>query len=155
MKGICLSLKTVNSDFWFLNFHNITFPVKVGSQLSAQKWVSVQPGFTGTLADFLPFFTYSESPLNSVLDKGLTCRNYSMDIEVMSVWKKLLPNARIRSLRGGHDHATSKTTIKHSNPTIILYKIIKHAQRLPTAEVPKAVGGKLFLGDLPHFVRRL
>ena len=74
-----------DSDFLFLNFHNTTFPFKVGSQLSALKSVCVQPRFTGTLAYFFLFFTYSESPFNSVLDKGLTCKNYSMGIGVMTV----------------------------------------------------------------------
>ena len=44
--------------------------------------------------------------------------HFRMGIEVMTVWKKLLANARIGSSRGGHHHQSSK----HSNPTIILYK---------------------------------
>ena len=94
-----------DSDFLFLNFHNIIFPFKVGSQFSALKSVSVQPRFSGTLPDFLPiFFTYSESPFNSLVDQDLKCKNYSRGIGVMTVSKKLLANARIRSSRGGHHH---------------------------------------------------
>ena len=86
MKGICLSLKTVDSDFLFFNFHNFTFPFKVGSIFSALKSVCFQPPFTGTLADFFAnFFTYSESPINSLIDKGLKCKNYSRGIGVMAI----------------------------------------------------------------------
>ena len=80
-------------NFLFFKFNNTTFPLKVGRQLSALKSVSVQPRFIGTLVYFFLFFTYSESPFNSVLDKGLTCKNYSMGIGVMTVLKELLGNA--------------------------------------------------------------
>ena len=107
MKGICLSLKTVVSDFLFFNFHNIFFLFKVGSQFSALKSVCVQPPFSGTLPVFFAnFFTYSESPFNSLIDEGLKCKNYPMGIEVMAVLKKLLADARIDSARGGHHHQT-------------------------------------------------
>ena len=120
MKATCLGWKMADSDFWFLKFYNTVFPFKVGSQLSALKLVSVQPRFTGALAYFLQFFfTYSKSPLNSLLDKGLTCKNYSMGIGFVTVWKKLLANAHIRSSRGGHHHIT----YTQINPSIILYKI--------------------------------
>ena len=103
MKGICLSKKTIGSDFLFFNFHNFTFPFKVGSTFSALKSVCVQPPFTGTLADFFAnFFTYSESPINSLIDKGLKCKNYSRGIGVMTVSKKLLANPRISSSRALH-----------------------------------------------------
>ena len=48
--------KTVDSDFLFFNFHNFTFPFKVGSRFSALKSVCVQPQFTGTLAEFFALF---------------------------------------------------------------------------------------------------
>ena len=86
MKGICLSLKTVVSDFLFFNFHNIFFLFKVGSQFSALKSVCVQPPFSGTLPVFFAnFFTYSESPFNSLIDEGLKCKNYAIGIEVMAL----------------------------------------------------------------------
>ena len=34
--------------------------------------------------------------------------HFRMGIEVMTVWKKLLANARIGSSRGGHHHQSSK-----------------------------------------------
>ena len=112
MKGICLSLKTVVSDFLFFNFHNIFFLFKVGSQFSALKSVCVQPPFSGTLPVFFAnFFTYSESPFNSLIDEGLKCKNYPMGIEVMAVLKKLLANARIRSSRVFH-HQYHKQALK-------------------------------------------
>ena len=64
------------------------------------------------------FFTYSESPSNSLIDEGLKFKNYPMGIEVMAVLMKLLANAR----REG-DTTTSKQESKHSNSMIILYKI--------------------------------
>ena len=70
------------------------------------------------------FFTYSESPFNSLIDEGLKCKNYPMGIEVMAVLKKLLANARIGSPRG--DTTTNQSINqyhKHSNRLIILYKI--------------------------------
>ena len=89
---------------------------------------------------FLPFFTYSESPLNSVLDKGLTYQNYSMEIELMSVWKKLLANARIGSSRGRHHHP-SKQASKHLNPTIILHKIMFFISRSSYTRILKSIAG--------------
>ena len=86
MKSICLGKKSVDSDFLFVNFNNFTFPFKVGSTFSALKSVCVQPPFTGTLVDFFAnFFTYSESPINSLIDKGLKCKNYSRGIEVTAI----------------------------------------------------------------------
>ena len=84
MRGICLSKKTIGLDFLFFNFHNFTFPFKVGSTFSALKLVCVQPSFTGTLAEFFAI-TYSESPINSLIDKGLKCKNYSRGIGVMAI----------------------------------------------------------------------
>ena len=43
------------------------------------------PLTSDTSRALLVFFTYSESPSNSLLDKGLTCKNYSMGLGVMTV----------------------------------------------------------------------
>ena len=94
--------------------------------------VCVQPPFRGTLADFMPiFFTYSESPSNSLIDEGLKCKNYPMGIEVMAVLMKLLANARREGdTTTGHQTLQArnqeiKNTSMTSNSTIILYKIGK------------------------------
>ena len=48
------------------------------------------------------FFTYSESPSNSLIDEGLKFKNYPMGIEVMAVLMKLLANARREGDTTGH-----------------------------------------------------
>ena len=46
---------------------------------------------TGSWAYFLlEISTYSESPRNSILDKGLTCKDNSMGIGFMTVSRNLL-----------------------------------------------------------------
>ena len=85
MKGICLGKKTVNSDFLFLNFHNITFPLKLEVSYPRKSVFVVNLHFLALWFIFSCFFTYSESPFNSLVDKALKCKNYSMGIGVMTV----------------------------------------------------------------------
>ena len=86
MKGICLGKKTIDSDFLFFSFHNFTFPFKV-EVCSPRKSRFVFNLYLLVLwLIFLPiFFTYSESPINSLIDKGLKCKNYSRGIGVMAI----------------------------------------------------------------------
>ena len=52
-----------------------------------------------------------------MLDRGLTCKDYSIGIGNMTTLKKLLTDNRIWLSRGGHHHQASTQT----NPSIILY----------------------------------
>ena len=74
---------------------------------------------------FCHFFTYSESPLNSLLYKVLKCKNYSMGIGVMTVSKKLLANPRICGTGFTRRGTPPPTPNNQANPSIILYNINK------------------------------
>ena len=115
--ALAKKLSTQIFDFW--HFITSLSPLKLEVSSPRQSRFLFNLRFLALWQIFCQFFfTYSESPLNFLVDKGLKWKNYSMAIEVMAVWKKLLANARIRSARVWHHQYDI-----HSNPTIILYKI--------------------------------
>ena len=119
-----------NCKVWYLNWKVVALAKKLSTQifdfwkfitsLSPLKWEVSYPRKSGFLfnLDLLALWLIFFANFLHIL-KGLKCKKYSMDIEVMTVWKKLLADARIGSSRGGHHQYH-----KHSNPTIILYKKI-------------------------------
>ena len=89
-------LKMVTSDIYFLKVYITLYPFKVCLSLTANYW---------QLDNFLLFlFTYSESPWNFVLDRGLTCKDYWIGIGIMTTLKKFAADACTGLLRRGHHH---------------------------------------------------
>ena len=69
----------------------------------------------GHLNDFCLFFQYSELSLNSMLNRGLTCKFWPRGLGVMTVLKKSLAHGKIWFVERGHH------TYKQANPIPILY----------------------------------
>ena len=122
-KVFALAKKWPTQIFDFRTFITSFSPLKL--EVSSPRWSRFlfNLDFLALWLIFLPFFTYSESPFNSLVDKGLKCKNYSMAIEVMAVWKKLLANPRIGSSRGGHHQDECIQASKQAYPIVILYKM--------------------------------
>ena len=94
--------------FYFWNFITSLSLLKLGVSYPCYSRFLFNLHLLALWLIFCQFFILSESSLNFLLDKDLTCEHSSMGIEVMSVWKKLLANARICSSRVWHHHLTSK-----------------------------------------------
>ena len=119
MKATCLGYKMFDTDFLIWNFITDFFPLMLEVCFPRCSWLLFNLVLLALGLICCYFFTYAESPWNFLLDQGLTCKNYSMGIGVMTVWKKLLANARLCLLRVGHHQP-----FKHTNPSIFLSNIL-------------------------------